>query len=526
MVTTAAESNATPQNQADAGGAKEDDESQNIWSSILKQVQESLPNKLPSHKLLLVMGDNESGKTTLIAKIQGNDDPKKGSGLEYHYLYVRDEYREDQTRLGVWVLDGDPWHRNLLKFVLTEETLEDTTVLLTASMTTPWSLLDSLQSWATVLEEHLSRLRLPPSTVEKNRLRVVRRFQDYIEPGDEIEGVSSPLRRTSATIGGEDGDASSAAAHALPLLGEETLVNNLGLDVVVVVTKTDYMSTLEKNYDFKDEHFDFIQQAVRKFCLRYGAALFYTSVKEDKNCDLLYKYLVHRIYGFPFKTPALVVEKDGVFIPSGWDNDKKIAILYENITSASPDDPYSEVITRPMTTRKPLQREPEVLAEGDQAFLARQLAQLNQQAQPSPGRATSSDAAAGAAGGARTPVGVQKSAERRLPGSHGALPTPGKKDTEFAKLSQADGAKVGNEGVLQNFFNSLLNRKTGPGSTPIRTAADKSLMHNDAAAQLERMTRSIAKNKGLPPATPAAASSAAPTTPTEETPPATNSFSS
>ena len=44
------------------------------------------------------------------------------------------------------------------------------------------------------------------------------------------------------------------------------------------------------------------------------ASLFYTSVKEDKNCDLLYKYLVHRIFGFPFKTPALVVEKDAVFM--------------------------------------------------------------------------------------------------------------------------------------------------------------------------------------------------------------------
>lgn len=59
-------------------------------------MQASLPNKLPSHKLLLVLGDNESGKTTLIAKIQGNDDPKKGSGLEYHYLYVSDEYREGE----------------------------------------------------------------------------------------------------------------------------------------------------------------------------------------------------------------------------------------------------------------------------------------------------------------------------------------------------------------------------------------------------------------------------------------------
>ena len=26
-----------------------------------------------------------------------------------------------------------------------------------------------------------------------------------------------------------------------------------------------------------------------------------------------------------------MVEKDAVFIPAGWDNDKKIAILYENM---------------------------------------------------------------------------------------------------------------------------------------------------------------------------------------------------
>lgn len=74
------------------------------------------------------------------------------------------------------------------------------------------------------------------------------------------------------------------------------------------------MATLEKDLDYKEEHFDFIQEHLRKFCLQYGAALFYTSVKEDKNCDLLYKYLVHRIYGLVFPTPALVVEKDAVFM--------------------------------------------------------------------------------------------------------------------------------------------------------------------------------------------------------------------
>jgi ethanolamine utilization protein EutP (predicted NTPase) len=44
-----------------------------------------------------VLGDKESGKTTLVAKLQGNEDPKKGAGLEYGYIDVRDEYRDGKN---------------------------------------------------------------------------------------------------------------------------------------------------------------------------------------------------------------------------------------------------------------------------------------------------------------------------------------------------------------------------------------------------------------------------------------------
>ena len=43
---------------------------------------------------------------------------------------------------------------------------------------------------------------------------------------------------------------------------EGTLSRNLGLDLIVVVNKTDFITDLEKDYDYKDEHFDFIQQMV------------------------------------------------------------------------------------------------------------------------------------------------------------------------------------------------------------------------------------------------------------------------
>lgn len=36
------------------------------------------------------------------------------------------------------------------------------------------------------------------------------------------------------------------------------------------------------------------------------------------------------------------------FSPSGWDSENKIAILYENIKSANPDDSFSEVIMKPL----------------------------------------------------------------------------------------------------------------------------------------------------------------------------------
>jgi len=86
---------------------------------------------------------------------------------------------------------------------------------------------------------------------------------------------------------------------------------------------------------------------------------------------------VHRIYSLPFKTPALVVEKDAVFIPSGWDNDKKISILYENIQSVSPEDEYTDVIVKPAQMNC-IGSENEVAAEDDQVFLTKMQAQLNQ----------------------------------------------------------------------------------------------------------------------------------------------------
>ncbi|KAK2190337.1 hypothetical protein NP493_84g05025 [Ridgeia piscesae] len=438
-----------------------EEEEENLWSTILGEVQSSSSTKLPSGKTLLVLGENESGKTTLMAKLQGNEEPKKGSGLEYMYLDVKDDYRDDHTRLGVWILDGDLHHRGLLKFAVTQENLSDTCVLLVASMAQPWSLMESLEKWAEVLSTHIDRLKVAPEKRRNMEERLTRHFQEYVEPGDETSQSWRSTGPASRTSGVDE--------KVLLPLGEDTLTHNLGVPIIVVITKCDAISMLEKENDFREEHFDFIQQHIRKFCLKYGAALVYTSVKEEKNCDLLHRYFLHQIYTFPFSSPAFVVERDTVFVPTGWDNTKKISILFENMMSMKPEDAYEQVITRP-STHKLVHRDTELIAEDEQVFLMKQQTMLSKQ--PTAGQRESP---------LRTATGVQKPPMTRVstsPAAQAGLAGSPK------KLEAGKPGTGTNEGVLANFFNSLLSKKTG--TSP---AGSKSTERAAVSREVDRMTR-------------------------------------
>uniref|UniRef100_A0A8C9S444 Dynein light intermediate chain n=1 Tax=Scleropages formosus TaxID=113540 RepID=A0A8C9S444_SCLFO len=451
----------------------EDDEGQNLWQSILSEVSTRSSSKLPSGKNILVFGEDGSGKTTLMAKLQGAEHNKKGRGLEYLYLNVHDEDRDDLTRCNVWILDGDLHHKGLLKFAVSTESLKNTLAMFVADMSRPWTVMESLQKWASVLRDQIDKLKIPPEELKEMEQKLVRDFQEYTEPEEATPG--SPQRRVTAN-GPED------EGVLLPL-GENILTHNLGVPVLVVCTKCDSVSVLEKEHDYREEHFDFIQSHIRRFCLRYGAALIYTSVKEEKNLDLLYKYIVHKMYDFQFTTPALVVEKDAVFIPSGWDNEKKIAILHENFNMVKAEDPFEDFITKPPVRK--LVHEKEVNAEDDQVFLMKQQSLLAKQS-TTPARGTESPA--------RTVSGSPRPAGRTGPANVASVSpmTAVKKPDPNMKGAAA------NEGVLANFFNSLLSKKTGsPGSPAAGGAAMQSSTKKagqkpvltDVQAELDRMTR-------------------------------------
>uniref|UniRef100_A0A8V5GTU7 Dynein light intermediate chain n=1 Tax=Melopsittacus undulatus TaxID=13146 RepID=A0A8V5GTU7_MELUD len=456
------------------GGAElssEEQEEQNLWSSILREVSTRSRSKLPSGKNILVFGDDGSGKTTLMTKIQGAEHGKKGRGLEYLYLNIHDEDRDDHTRCNVWILDGDLYHKGLLKFAVSAESLQDTIVVFVADMSRPWTVMESLQKWASVLKEHIDKMKLPPEEIRDMERKFMKEFQEYVEPEEGYQG--SPQRRGPSS-GQED-------EHISLPLGENVLTHNLGIPVLVVCTKCDAVSVLEKEHDYREEHFDFIQSHIRKFCLQYGAALIYTSVKEEKNLDLLYKYIVHKTYGFQFTTPALVVEKDAVFIPAGWDNENKIAILHENFMTVKPEDAYEDFIVKPPIRK--LVHDKELAAEDEQVFLMKQQSFLAKQ--PATPTRASESSARGTAGSPRT---QGRAGPTNVPSASPI--TSVKKPDPNIKNNAAS------EGVLASFFNSLLSKKTGapgsPGSGGVQSTAKKSGQKpalTNVQEELDRMTR-------------------------------------
>ncbi|KAA3671847.1 dynein light intermediate chain 1, cytosolic, partial [Paragonimus westermani] len=146
----------------------------NIWSSLLKEVQ---ANASTHHSYgtsgstlgpqLLILGSEHVGKTRLIARISESAEIGTGVGLEFHYLCLGGESQEEYLQLGVWCLDGDPGHSNLLKFALSEPNIWHTMAVICLDLSEPWSMLNDLQLWLQLLQQHVVRLKLKDGEFHK-----------------------------------------------------------------------------------------------------------------------------------------------------------------------------------------------------------------------------------------------------------------------------------------------------------------------------------------------------------------------
>ena len=418
----------------------------NIWTTLLSDASPTTTSVFASDKSVLLLGNDLSGKSVLVSKLQGNDDPHRGSGLDFQVIQVQDEEIDENGICRMWIVDGHLAYRSLLQFALPASMILHTVVLITVDMSEPWNIPETLDKWTSVLAEHIGSLKVPAAELNELKQKIVDDFISYVDPTESKSESKLVLNKEDAVKAEQ--------------LDGEALSENFGLPIVVVATKCDQVENLETEFNYREEHFDFIQHYLRAYCLRHGAGLVFTSMKESKNIEVLRKYILHKLYGFPFEALASVVDRDAVFVPIGWDSEKKINIIKESLSKFSVSDQFSSVISRPQVTRIYNHEVKEQLAEDEQVFLSRAQTVLSK------GPALSKSGASDSALHSKL-----RSSQDRMSFS----PVGG------AKV-KADPNKAGanNEKMLANFFNSLLNKKPASPSVPAKgTRKSTDLKTND-----------------------------------------------
>ncbi|KAJ8297296.1 Protein CSN12 [Rhodotorula toruloides] len=344
-----------------------------LWSSILDSVKGT---KNVQTKQCFVLGSRNSGKSTLVSRLRmttgeappssstsagkGRDDGEKplDLGMSYEVLDVREEGDEGDTvaRLGFFHVPApSPPYPALLSLALSRSNLLDSLVVLVLDWEKPWNFVRELEAWLALLEDQLKRARRGEKEKEA---------YEEVEARERLEAyVRSYQEPTSSGAA----PSTSAAAHLDDSpLPPGTLLDNLGIGLVIVCTKADQMNMLERDREFTEEQFDYIQQLLRTVALRYGAAVFYTSQTLPSSYAKLRQYILHRLFAapastalatnasanpttptsssrpaapapiatsarasFPFPHRANVVDRDQVLVPAGWDSWGKIKIMRE-----------------------------------------------------------------------------------------------------------------------------------------------------------------------------------------------------
>ncbi|VDL66821.1 unnamed protein product, partial [Nippostrongylus brasiliensis] len=194
--------------------------------------------------VLFLKGDNQSGKSSLLARLEKNESQGQRSALEYHFLNVQNDFRDGSYAYQLGTAGALGPAENL-------------------------SLPVSVFSYPSVfINRFYVCLVKFDSFCEEERF-----WQEYVEP------VESSMTSSMAPGALED-------AGLLPL-EQGVLTENCGATFVVVITK----NLIKLGNEMTDHQADRILVQVRRLCLQLGAALIYTSAKNVKNIQVSF-YLI------------------------------------------------------------------------------------------------------------------------------------------------------------------------------------------------------------------------------------------
>lgn len=452
-----------------------------LWESILKEVATEKRNP---DATLLVLGRAGVGKRTLLqalfrracASAAAEDDHREAAGqqhsravgLDYAYFGARDpDQSDDSTDLSfvcpsacsALILE-DPRHEKLLtdRLNLSMDAMRHCSAMICLDLKEPWTMMEDLRQWLELMQRISENLmqRFDAGSQDELRARITNVIEQYREPTDAApEG-------TPTAPEGEEAPTEGVVSAALGC--------NLGIPLIVVVTRADGASALEtqKTVGWSET----IEAFVRNECLSYGAAIVYTMVqaKNMRNMDVLYDYLMHRLFDYSLSQKPCLPSRDALFVPSGFDTEEKVAKIVAQLPGGLERPFESVVVSLEAKDAPPAQTDD---CEDMDTFLKHSAVVLQKLGGvsatgklPGAAAARSGPDPAAAAAGARQPDGKRKSnlpldlSAPRRPSDNKAAEAAGGAP---AAAPGAAGAAGTDNSSLANFFQTLLTRGKGEG---------------------------------------------------------------
>ncbi|TIB74722.1 hypothetical protein E3Q23_00104 [Wallemia mellicola] len=322
---------------------------ENIWSSILDSVSNS-QSRLPSKTVLLLGAYVYKHKATkLIAYCNSLEHHHKDLGLSVDYADVRDAADDEvMARISIYTIpNSNKTYTDLINLVITPQSISDLLVVIQLDWEKPWNFIDDLSRWISWIDQHIAQLKKNNNShhfelqLQELQSKLRRYLENYTKPSS-ITDTNSAVAKLAMNV--EDP----------PPLDNNTLTHNQsGIPLFIVCHKSDVIEkaqNIDKDGWSTDDNIEWIQQVLRGIALKYGAGIAYTSVNKPDTLTKAREYIHHRLFqpetnshaprSFPFNHRAIVVEKDAVLIPAGWDSWGKITALRDGISAT--DDIISD----------------------------------------------------------------------------------------------------------------------------------------------------------------------------------------
>lgn len=149
-------------------------------------------------------------------------------------------------------------------------------------------------------------------------------------------------------------------------LKEGLLNTNIGIPIILSITKSDIVNKIEEKKDF-EENSDFILKHLRQIAIQYGATIIYNSIQNNVNISLLYDYICNVLFNFDLIHKPNLVDKEAYFIPSGYDS-------LDNLRLSDSSTKYINMLYEDRFVNeksKPIQEEDEIVCEDTNTFLGK-----------------------------------------------------------------------------------------------------------------------------------------------------------